>query len=350
MIEERKQPIFLENHQKIQKNYDQAREDVLTPQDISFLESQLHEYNKEIIASMPYNFSLLTSIFIIGSVYTITLLSSWLFLTVIHISNLLLNAFIVDLIATLIVYFFSAFFQNSSLYDPYWGITNMGIAWYWYLKSSFHQLATTLGIILITVYCVRHLYLFFRNWAGLASEDFRYVNIKNSLKLNQMGLYWLISLIAFHYLPTFISFTALIPLYYIFYTEHVYNMIILISGFVIGCIGILIETISDEQLRSIRRRNKSLLVQYGFWKYSRHPNYFGECIFWIGLYVMALGCGLNHWWTGIGMVVFWCLIYFISIPMMENHLVTNKQGYDDYQRCVSKLIPWRRQPEPLVFA
>ena len=80
-------------------------------------------------------------------------------------------------------------------------------------------------------------------------------------------------------------------------------------------------------------------MQGGLWKYSRHPNYFGEITFWWGIYIIQLGMAPQYWFTIAGPVLMTLLFVIISVPMMKNKLLASKQGYAQYIKSTSMLIP-----------
>ena len=89
-------------------------------------------------------------------------------------------------------------------------------------------------------------------------------------------------------------------------------------------------------------RRKDLL-KTGLWRYSRHPNYFGETLFWTGLCLIGIGSA-SKWsevlYLGMGPVSMVVLFNFISIPMMESRQKLKRPGYKEYQEKVSKYVPW----------
>jgi steroid 5-alpha reductase family enzyme len=86
------------------------------------------------------------------------------------------------------------------------------------------------------------------------------------------------------------------------------------------------------------KENKKI-IDVGIWRYSRHPNYFGELLFWIGVYVIYLAFSRTIDYHIIFPVIMILLFVFISIPMMENKL-KNREGYQEYKKKVSCLIPF----------
>ena len=81
-------------------------------------------------------------------------------------------------------------------------------------------------------------------------------------------------------------------------------------------------------------------MDIGLWSKSRHPNYLGEILFWLGLFVFSFKYFINgDYWTSYGVIAMIILFRAISIPMMEKRLEKSKIGYKDYQKKVKALIP-----------
>lgn len=119
-------------------------------------------------------------------------------------------------------------------------------------------------------------------------------------------------------------------------------------GLVIWTFGLTIETLADiQKFRFINNLdNKGKWINSGIWKYSRHPNYFGEIILWLGLYIFVLGnLSTGEAFVGvIGPLYIAFLILFVSgVPLLEK-AAEKKWGenneYQNYKKKTSMLIPW----------
>ena len=101
------------------------------------------------------------------------------------------------------------------------------------------------------------------------------------------------------------------------------------------------ESIADWQVRQHRKRSKTILKE-GLWKYSRHPNYFGETLHWWGFTVMCvpLMFTYNVWWVLASPVLITYLIRFVSgVPMLEKKFV-KATGYKEYMKRTNAFVPW----------
>ena len=141
-------------------------------------------------------------------------------------------------------------------------------------------------------------------------------------------------------MPTILVYLGCLPMISIVASDTPFVLTDVI-GFAISLVAIEIERRADNQLRAFKSNPSSTGVcREGLWKFSRHPNYFGEITFWLGLFVMAYGLApLEHLYYGVGFLVMVLLFVFISIPMMEKRQI-GKPGYADYRRQVSMLVPW----------
>ncbi len=112
-------------------------------------------------------------------------------------------------------------------------------------------------------------------------------------------------------------------------------------GICIWIIGFLFEAIGDLQLSEflLKRKHKGSIMTYGLWKYTRHPNYFGEVTQWWGLFIIVV-TQTNGIWAIISPITITILILGISgIPMLEKKYEGNK-NFEEYKRTTSAFFPW----------
>ncbi len=281
------------------------------------------------------------SLILVVLIYVLALTIGIVFISASPENHILVKAGAADVLATVVVFIASVMLTNSSMYDPYWSVAPLPIAVYWLLAGTTPDLTIrkSLVLLLILFWGVRLTWNWARGWSGLAHEDWRYRMLADKTG----NAYWAVSFLGIHFFPTVIVFLALLPVYAVMQTTGGIGFLDVLA-FVIGLGAVLVEQVSDNQLRKFAKnmdRKPGSLLQSGLWAYSRHPNYFGEISFWGSMYLFALAVSTDYWWTGIGFVAMILLFVFISIPMMEKRQLESKPGYKTYMKTVSVLIPWK---------
>jgi steroid 5-alpha reductase family enzyme len=117
--------------------------------------------------------------------------------------------------------------------------------------------------------------------------------------------------------------------------------VVAIPGVVLLVVGLAFEAIGDEQLRRFKAdpESKGAVMDRGLWRYTRHPNYFGDFCVWWGLWLIALGAG-GTWWTLIGPVVMSTLLIRVSgKALLERDMAKRRPKYADYVKRTSGFFP-----------
>jgi len=254
--------------------------------------------------------------------------------------NPILIVFIADISGTLVIYAFGRVFHNASFYDTYWSIAPLVISLFWVLRASSNSIVTVRQIIVIAlvfVWGLRLTYNWARQWQGLKHEDWRYKDLRNKAA----RWFWLIDLIGIEIMPTVIVFLACLSLYSALAIGKKGFGLLDVIAVIITAGAIVIETIADAQLRefTLKRRQSGEIMAKGLWAYSRHPNYFGEVMFWWGLFLFGLAADLGYWWTIIGPILITFLFAFISIPLMEKRSLERRPGYREITRIIPTFFP-----------
>jgi steroid 5-alpha reductase family enzyme len=122
---------------------------------------------------------------------------------------------------------------------------------------------------------------------------------------------------------------------------HSFGALAIIGG-LIAIIGIAFETIGDAQLEAFRRNpdNKGKVMDAGLWRYTRHPNYFGDFCVWWGLFLIA--AETPYGWLALPGPLFlsWTLMKWSGAPLLERGLTETRPGYADYVSRTSGFFPW----------
>jgi steroid 5-alpha reductase family enzyme len=115
-----------------------------------------------------------------------------------------------------------------------------------------------------------------------------------------------------------------------------------IAGILIWLTGFLIESSADRQLSRFIKdpANRGRVMRYRLWKYSRHPNYFGESTMWWGIYIVS--CSVDYGFLTImsPALITYTLLKITGVSLMEETMFKGNQEYAEYKRTTSSFIPW----------
>ncbi len=242
-----------------------------------------------------------------------------------------------DFAATLVVFICSMLMNNSSVYDPYWSVAPVLIALFYSRWLSLHLSALQIAMAaLIVVWSFRLTANFLRRWSGISHEDWRYVSLRNRTG----NLYWLVSFLGIHFLPTIVVFVGCIPLYFAFTNGPIGFTAISTIGILVTAGAIILESVADLQMDSFLKKQDQSYHVYdrGLWGVVRHPNYLGEILFWWGIWLFSLAASPGVW-TIIAPVLMTVLFIAVSIPMIERRLSQRRDSYEEYRKRVPALLP-----------
>ena len=247
---------------------------------------------------------------------------------------------VADIIATLVIFFLGLIIHNSSLYDPYWSVIPLGIAGYWWSLSAYdvNELRKVLLMIVLVLWSVRLTLNWARSWPGFIHEDWRY----GMLRKKSGDFYPFVNLAGIHIFPTLLVFLGMLPSYFVLSQNGPSNLPLDLVAFVLGLTAVMIQLASDEKLKTFVESNKDpkTFLKAGLWKYSRHPNYFGEVLFWLSIFLFAYSASSSFLWTGVGVLAMLFLFLFTSIPMMDKRMLERREGYADYMKKTSGFFPF----------
>jgi len=277
-----------------------------------------------------------TSLFIVFISYIFAVLSGWYYLQFHGTGKILFDILIADIIATIIIYLASVIFKNSSIYDPYWSVIPpfILICFISYLDIDSFNMKSTLLIVNVFLWSIRLTSNWVKGWEGLSQEDWRYVDMRE-----HSGKYFELSnFLGIHLFPTLIVFACCVPMYYTLLSINSMS-IFAIFGFSISLLGVFYEYISDYQLYQFKKVNLGSkdIIEKGLWRYSRHPNYWGEILFWWGLYLYAIET--SHYILILAPISMTIMFLYVSIPWIEHKILRNRPQYESYQERVGILIP-----------
>ncbi|MGI9291107.1 MAG: DUF1295 domain-containing protein [Gammaproteobacteria bacterium] len=250
-----------------------------------------------------------------------------------HLANTLpgLTAVVTIMI---VLWLISVYLRNVSIIDLFWGpvIAVAGVV-YW---SGLEQPSLRANILLLCVlaWALRlGVYLFARNSGK--PEDRRYVDMR---KRNDPGFWWK-SLYLVFLLQAVLAWIISFAVYGGMQGDAALGVIDYV-GLVLFVYGFVWETAADWQLANFLRTagGQGKVMDRGVWRYSRHPNYFGEFCLWWGFWLLAFGAGA--WWTIFSPLLLSLFLLKVSgVSLLESDISERRPAYADYIRKTSAFIP-----------
>jgi len=223
--------------------------------------------------------------------------------------------------------------KRNDVADIAWGFGFIVLAWALYMNRPSVQLS--LAVILVTIWGFRlGTHIFLRN--SKKPEDYRYQQW-----LKEWGRWFVVrSFLQVFMLQGLLLVLISTPLIFMGKNGQDNISAINLIGVAIWLLGFFFEAVGDYQLGQFIKNpvNKGKLMQSGLWKYTRHPNYFGEVTQWWGIWLVSYG---SPWflWAIVGPLTITILILKVSgIPLLEKKYEGNKQ-FDKYKKQTSKFFP-----------
>lgn len=228
---------------------------------------------------------------------------------------------------------------NIAIIDIAWGLGFVLVAWASAFFSESEAINRWLLPILVTIWGIRLSgYLFWRNYGK--PEDKRYRTMRDL----RGSAFWYFSLwivfIPQGLLILLVSLPVQMGVFHAIGGWHLLHFF----GCALWLIGMSFETIGDFQLASFLAdpNSRGKVMNKGLWKFTRHPNYFGDFLVWWGFYCVAMAATwTNLWWTIIGPLAMSFLLMRVSgVPLLEQSLKTTRVGYADYVQRTNGFFPW----------
>lgn len=227
--------------------------------------------------------------------------------------------------------------KRNDIADIAWGSGFLGISLLTLFISSNIDTRKIIFNCLILLWSLRlSIYLFFRS--RNQEEDSRYKKWRNEWGKN----FILRSYLQVYLLQGFLLYIIAVPIIVHNYQNRELHVSFIESlGLLFWLIGFYFESVADCQLYRFKKKqqNKGKLIRSGLWKYSRHPNYFGEVLMWWGIFFWTIRLS-EAWWTIISPITITLFILFISgIPLLENKY-KGRADFKEYCQYTSIFFPW----------
>lgn len=191
-----------------------------------------------------------------------------------------------------------------------------------------------LVLALVTLWGMRLcIYITWRNWGP--HEDSRYVEIRKNNQPN----FWLKSIVIIFGLQAVLAWVISIVLHGAVLSQAPINALDYM-GVLLFLVGFYWEVLGDWQLSRFKASpsNKGKVLDTGLWRYSRHPNYFGECCIWWAFYLIAVAAGA--WWAIPSPILMTVLLLKVSgVSLLESTITERRPAYVDYIKNTNAFIP-----------
>jgi steroid 5-alpha reductase family enzyme len=225
--------------------------------------------------------------------------------------------------------------QNTSVAEAGWGLGVLVIGLTYYFTSDGFPLRAQLTLVLLAVWACRlaaHLGLRMR----LEGEDYRHVKWRDEFEEQ----WWIVSYVRVFLLQAVVAWVISLPIYFAI-VSLVPPALTLFDylGVLLVLAGLFFEAVGDEQLRRFRgdRVNQGKVLDTGLWKYTRHPNYFGEALLWWGFGLIGLATGGLPGLLGPAIFTY-LLLYVSGVAPLESTLI-GKPGYSQYVGRTPSFLP-----------
>lgn len=228
--------------------------------------------------------------------------------------------------------------KDASIVDAFWGLGFVLLAWVYFARADSTAPRGLLVPVLVTAWGVRlSMHIFLRNRGH--GEDYRYREMRDRYGRR---FAW-ISLGTVFWLQAVILWVVSLPLHSVQKSGSPAGWTSLdLLGSLLFLTGFTFETVGDYQLSRFRSDpdNRGKVLDRGLWRYTRHPNYFGDALVWWGLWVFALSTP-GSWWTFVSPALMTFLLMRVSgVALLEKKLASTRPAYRRYVERTSAFFPW----------
>lgn len=258
------------------------------------------------------------------------------------LTTLAVNA-AVSAVAFLALWLVSLRIKDVSFIDAWWGPSMALLAWSTLAQGPLNQREMTPHGLLLTGLCTLWAarlggYLFWR-WRRHGA-DRRYVSMIAHAEKHRGWSFAKTALVLVFSLQALLGFVVSLPVQ-IGQGPGALGALAY-AGAALAIVGILFETIGDAQLTAFKAdaSNAGKVMDKGLWRYTRHPNYFGDACVWWGLYLIAAETGLGAWSLPGPVLITFLLTRWSGVPTTEGKMKKSKPGYADYVARTSGFVPW----------
>ncbi len=226
--------------------------------------------------------------------------------------------------------------KNNGIIDSFYSMGYVVVAWISLLLMGTFGFRQILVTILVTIWGVRlSIYVIIRNWGKL--EDYRYKAMRELFGEKVISK----SFKKIYMLQGLIIFLVGFPVLFVNASINPAMSWLDVVGTIIWIVGFYFEAVGDHQLRKFKKdpNNKGKVMDQGLWKYTQHPNYFGEVTMWWGIFIVVISVPFGFI-TIFGPILINFMIIRVSGVRLLNKRYEGDDKYADYKKRTSAFIPW----------
>ena len=231
----------------------------------------------------------------------------------------------------------SVMLKKASIVDPFWGLGFVVAAVFYYFNTPGDAIRKDVVLLLTCLWGLRlFIYLFRRNYGK--PEDYRYAQFRKDYGAHR---YWWVSFFQVFVLQGILLWIISAPLLSAqYYGDHPFGFLDAIA-LIVWVIGFAFEAGGDYQLKKFKNNsaNKGTVLNTGFWKYTRHPNYFGDACVWWGFALFSIAAG-SYVPVLSSVLMTFLLLKVSGVALLEKTLKTTKPEYASYISNTNSFFPW----------
>jgi len=245
---------------------------------------------------------------------------------------------VVALAMTTLVWLASLVKRDASIIDVFWGLGFVVVGWVYFAAGDGQALRQPLVVGLVTLWGARlSLHILWRNWGR--GEDYRY----REMREKNPEAFPLRSLLSVFWLQALLLWAIAMPLYQVQRRSEPLALTPLdVLALALFLLGFVFEAGGDWQLARFKRdpANQGQVMNRGLWRYTRHPNYFGDAVVWWSFFCFAAATS-GGWWTIVSPLLMTLLLMRVSgVTLLEKKLDETKPAYREYVKRTSAFFPW----------
>lgn len=226
--------------------------------------------------------------------------------------------------------------KDNSIVDIGWGLGFVIVAFSTFFYQKGYDARQLLILTLVSLWGIRlAVYLLIR--AVGQGEDFRYVNFRKAWGKNVV----IIAFFRVFMLQGFIMLLLAYPIIRVSAEQSNGLDLAAYIGLAIWIVGYFFQVVGDAQLKSFKKKRKSKeeVLTSGLWRYTRHPNYFGEATMWWGIAVILLPLQWGFISLISALLINLLLLKVSGVPFLDKRYANNK-AYQQYKSETNNFIPW----------